>query len=180
MADLPEGLLSTVKGYLNITWQDAATDEKITGYINRGVARLRQIAGAPLSFTEEGQPRALLLDYCRYANSQALEVFEKNFEAELLDLNLSTQAPVVDGLTVQLTRGLDGTVSVMAVPAGSRYVYQVGTGLALPGRLDVCLPGSLWTAWDGISDITAAAGQEIMVVEINDDYAAERAGKATV
>lgn len=183
MADLPSGLLDTVKSYLNITWQDTATDEKITGYINRGMARLQQIAGASLDFTKEDQPRSLLLDYCRYANSQALEVFEKNFEAELLDLNLSTQAPVVDSLTVLLTAVSDSTVSVKAVPApdtGNGYVYQVGTGLALPGRLDVCLPGAGWTEWDGVSDITAASGQEVLLVEINRDYEAERAGKAAV
>lgn len=47
MADLPEGLLDAVKSYLNITWQETATDTKITGYINRGMARLQKIAGVP-------------------------------------------------------------------------------------------------------------------------------------
>lgn len=184
MADLPEGLLDAVKSYLIITWQDAATDAKVTGYISRGMARLQKIAGAStLDFTEEGQPRALLFDYCRYANSQALEVFEKNFEAELLDLNLSTQAPVIESLTVQLTVTSDSTVSAKIAPApdyGNGYVYQVGTGLTEPGRIDVCIPGDAWTEWDGSSDITAAAGQEVLIVEINGDYEAERAGKATV
>lgn len=190
MADLPDGLLDAVKGYLNITWQDTATDTKITGYINRGMARLQQIAGVPtaLDFSEEGQPRALLLDYCRYANAQALEVFEKNFEAELLDLNLSTQAPVIESLTVQLTVTSDSTVSAKIAPApdyGNGYVYQVGTGLSVPGRLDVCMADDWtpvsggWAFWDG-GDIPAAAGQEVMIVEINSDYEAERAGKATV
>jgi len=183
MADLPSGLLDAVKSYLNITWQDTATDTKLTGYINRGIARLQQIAGAPsLDFVVEGQPRALLLDYCRYANSQALEVFEKNFEAELLDLNLSTQAPVIDSLTVLLTVISDTTVSAKIAPApdeGDDYVYQVGTGLTVPGRLDVCATGA-WTVWDGVSNITAAAGQEVLIVEINEDYQAERAGKVTV
>ena len=182
MADLPEGLLDAVKSYLNITWQDTATGDKITGYINRGIARLRKIAGAPLDFAAEDQPRALLLDYCRYANSQALEVFEKNFEAELLDLNLSTQAPVIDGLTVLLTPASDSAVSAKVAPVpddGDGYVYQGGAGLTVPGRLDVCVPGA-WTAWDGFGEITAAAGQEVLIAEINGDYQAERAGKATV
>jgi hypothetical protein len=183
MADMAAALLDDVKDYLNITWQDGKTDSKITGYINRGMARLQQIAGASLDFTEEGQPRALLLDYCRYANSQALEVFEKNFEAELLDLNLSTQAPIIDNLTILLTAVSDSAVSIQAVPApdaGNSYVYQVGAGLTIPGRLDVCLPGGTWTPWDGVSDIAAVAGQEILLVEISGDCEAERAGKATV
>jgi len=82
-------LLSDVKDYLNITWQDEKTDKKITGYINRGMARLQFIAGASLDFEKEDLSRSLLLDYCRYANSQALEVFEINFQSELLELNLT-------------------------------------------------------------------------------------------
>ena len=183
MADLPKGLLAVVKSYLKITWQDNATDAEITGYINRGMARLQQIAGAPLDFTAEDQPRALLLDYCRYARSQALEVFEKNFEAELLDLNLSTQAPVIDSLTAIASPDSSGGYDLTVAPEpddGDGYVYQVGTNLALPKRLDTCVPGSTWTEWDGFSPIPAASGQQIMVVEINDEYGAERAGTVTV
>ena len=36
MADrnsLPEGLLADVKNYLNITWDDAATDTKVSGLL---------------------------------------------------------------------------------------------------------------------------------------------------
>lgn len=183
MAELPVGLLDDVKDYLNITWQDKKTDNKITGYINRGVVRLQQIAGAPLNFAEEGQPRALLLDYCRYANSQALEVFEKNFIGELLDLNLSTQAQIIEKLTVLLTDAGENAFSAQTIPEpemGSRYVYRVGTDLAFPARLDSCIPGDGWTAWDGISDIHVAAGQEVMVVEVNGEYEAQRAGKVMV
>ena len=183
MADLPEGLLDAVKEYLKITWQDAATDAEVTGYINRGMARLQQIAGAPLDFVKEDQPRFLLLDYCRYARSQALEVFEKNFEAELLDLNLSTQAPVIESLTI-VAKIYDTTFASLAIaPApddGDSYVYQVGTGLTLPQRLDTCTPGDTWMAWDGVSPIPAASGQQILLVEINGEYGAERAGTVTV
>lgn len=183
MADLPEGLLDAVKAYLKITWQDDATDAEITGYINRGMKRLQDIAGASLDFTVEDQPRALLLDYCRYARSQALEVFEKNFQAELLDLHFQYQAPVIDSLTVTPLRNVSGGYDLMIVPGmdnGNGYVCQVGTNLTLPGRLEICVPGDTWTAWDGFSPIQVAAGQQIMVVEINSDYEAERAGMVTV
>ena len=33
---LPEGLLDDVKNYLNITWEDKATDGKIRGLIDSG------------------------------------------------------------------------------------------------------------------------------------------------
>lgn len=183
MADLPEGLLAAVESYLKITWQDDATDAEITGYIKRGMTRLQEIAGAPLDFTADDQDYyQLLLDYCRYARSQALEVFEKNFEAELLDLNLRTQAPVIDSLTI-IAKIYDATLASLDVaPApdgGDGYVYQVGSGLTFPKRLDACVPGAIWTAWDGFSPIPATSGQQIMVVEINDEYGAERAGAVT-
>lgn len=85
----PKGLLSAVKDYLHITWAD--DDAAITGYIQRGIARLNRIASTELDYTAEDLPRQLLFDYCRYANSQALEVFEENFRGELLDLHLKNR-----------------------------------------------------------------------------------------
>ena len=183
MADLPTGLLDAAKTYLKITWQDDATDAEITGYINRGMARLQRIAGASLNFAVEDQPQALLLDYCRYARSQALEVFEKNFEAELIDLNLSTQAPVIDSLTAIASPDSSGGYDVTVAPGlddGDGYVYQIGAELTVPKRLDTCTPDGTWTEWDGYSPILAAPGQQIMIVEINGEYGAERAGMVTV
>lgn len=80
-------LLEQAKDYLGITWQDEATDRRISGFLERGKARLNRIAGTVLDFDAEDLPKALLLDYCRYANAQALEVFEINFTGELLDLH---------------------------------------------------------------------------------------------
>jgi hypothetical protein len=88
---MPEEILGDVKNYLNITWDDGTTDNKLTGIIKRGMARLQNIAGVPLDFTEDELPRTLLFDYCRYANSQALEMFEKNFQSELLSLHIKSQ-----------------------------------------------------------------------------------------
>ncbi len=81
--------LSDVKRYLHIGWEDEETDMNIEGYIARGMSRLNDIAGKSLDFEVEGLPRQLLLDYCRYANSQALEMFATNFQDELLTLSMS-------------------------------------------------------------------------------------------
>ena len=81
-------LLEEVKNYLDITWEDEATDQKVEGMINRGKARLEEIAGASRSFQIPGLPHSLLLDYCRYAYSNALEMFWKNFRDELVALNI--------------------------------------------------------------------------------------------
>lgn len=86
-------LLEDVKSYLKITWKDEKTDKNLTGILKRGMARLKDVAGvATINFIEEDLPRTLLFDYCRYANSQALEMFEVNFMSELLSLHLRFQA----------------------------------------------------------------------------------------
>ena len=82
-------LLDDVKSYLHVSWEE--DDDLIRGYIRRGQSRLNNIAGYELDYQAEGLPRALLLDYCRYANAQALEVFEQNFASELLTLHMDTQ-----------------------------------------------------------------------------------------
>ena len=93
---MPEELLKDIKDYLNITWEDERTDKNITGMIKRGMTYLQKVAGvSSLDFIEEDSPRALLCDYVRYANSQVLEMFETNFQSELLSLNLEYQAKEV-------------------------------------------------------------------------------------
>lgn len=89
---VPDELLEAVKSELNMTWTDAARDTRLDGYIQRGMARLQKIAGAALDFSVGSTNRQLLYDYCRYANSGALEAFETNFQSALLELNLEHQA----------------------------------------------------------------------------------------
>lgn len=79
-------LLEAVKDYLKITWDDE--DVAIQGIIDRGQAYLENLTGTDLDFDTEGQPRALLLDYCRYAYNNALEYFEENFRPQILRLQL--------------------------------------------------------------------------------------------
>lgn len=94
---MPYELLEDVKDYLHISWEDETTDKNIIGMIKRGMAYLQKVAGvSSLDFTKEDTPKALLLDYVRYANSQALELFETNFRGELLSLHLEYQAKGVD------------------------------------------------------------------------------------
>ena len=89
-------LLQDIKDYLHITWDDEKTDKNLTGMIKRGMKKLDDIAGLNLDFTIEDSPRELLFDYVRYANSQALEVWEKNFQSELLSLHLESHASLME------------------------------------------------------------------------------------
>lgn len=88
---LPEGLLEAVKNYLDITWEDPAGDEKLSGIIARGIKYVDGIAGAEMDYTVEDKPRELLFDYCRYARSNALDEFQKNYLHELLTLQLNQE-----------------------------------------------------------------------------------------
>jgi hypothetical protein len=74
-------VLQEIKNYLKITWNDE--DSYIQGIINRGKDYLNNLTGTKLDFEAEGQSKALLLDYCRYAYNNALEYFEENFHKEL-------------------------------------------------------------------------------------------------
>lgn len=86
---LPEGLLASAKTYLDITWTDAATDEKLSGILSRGIARLDKIAGVTLDYAEGTDARALLFDYARYVRANALQDFESDFADELLSLHIA-------------------------------------------------------------------------------------------
>jgi hypothetical protein len=79
-------MLQAVKNYLKIAWNDE--DSHIQGIIDRGQAYLNDLTGAELDYETDGQPKALLLDYCRYVYNNASEYFEENFAKELLRLQL--------------------------------------------------------------------------------------------
>lgn len=89
MADrnsLPEGLLADIKNYLNITWDDAATDTKVSGLIASGMGYLDKKAGSPQDYTADGDARTLLMEYVRYVRDSALEVFESNYKSLILSM----------------------------------------------------------------------------------------------
>ncbi|WP_394923263.1 hypothetical protein [uncultured Robinsoniella sp.] len=86
------GLLSDVRNYLDITYDDPETDQKLTGIIERGKVYLDNIAGVQQDYEKETASRQLLFDYCRYARNNALESFEGNFKTELLTLRIGVQA----------------------------------------------------------------------------------------
>ena len=81
-------LLSDVRNYLDITFEDEETDRKLKGIIERGMDYL---AGTEQDYEMEALPKSLLLDYCRYARNNVLELFEQNFRSELLSLRIGVQ-----------------------------------------------------------------------------------------
>ena len=97
--NVPAQLLSDIKNYLNITWDDTATDEKLCGMISSGAMYLDGKGGGTLDYESDGTPRTLLFEYVRYMRSNALDVFENNYTA--LILNMQAERLVTDGETVE-------------------------------------------------------------------------------
>lgn len=81
---VPAALLADVKNYLNITWDDVATDAKISGLIASAAAYLDSKLGGQPDYEADGMPRTLLMEYVRYARDSALDVFESNYQALIL------------------------------------------------------------------------------------------------
>lgn len=88
---LTDILLIAVKNYLDITWIDLAGDTKLTGIIARGMKYLDNAAGVELDYAVEDKPRELLMDYCRYVRSNALNEFQTNYLQELLSLQIAQE-----------------------------------------------------------------------------------------
>lgn len=95
-------------------------------------------------------------------------------------LNIRDEA--LGELTVTSAAGTgSGDTKITVVPAkaaGNSYKYKVGASLTVPVLNQVCASG--YTNWDGTADITAATGQKIMVVEVDAENRAKKAGTATV
>lgn len=81
---IPPELLADVENYLNITWNDTATDNKISGLIASASAYLDSKLGSAADYTADGLPRTLLFEYVRYARDSALDVFETNYRSMIL------------------------------------------------------------------------------------------------
>lgn len=85
-------MLGDIRNYLDITYEDEDTDKKLKGIIERGMNYLDNVAGDKQDYEKEMLPRSLLFDYCRYARSNALEMFRNNFRNELITLRIGVQA----------------------------------------------------------------------------------------
>lgn len=83
-SSIPAELLSDVKNYLDITWDDEAADKKISGLIASGTQYLDKKLGATGNYLGDGMPRTLLMEYVRYARDSALDVFENNYRSLIL------------------------------------------------------------------------------------------------
>lgn len=68
--------------------EDKTLRDRLKLIIKNGVEHLRSFAPdlTDNDFNQEGKPQELLFAYCRYANSNADEMFDTNYHALLLAL----------------------------------------------------------------------------------------------
>ena len=86
--DKDKKLLSDIKNYLDITWDDTLGDQKYMGMVQRGIAAIRGIIWY-CNFYEETQEIALLFDYVMYATAGEIPQFWANYKEEILSLQIA-------------------------------------------------------------------------------------------
>lgn len=65
-----------------------------------------------------------------------------------------------------------------SLSAGNSYKYKTASSVTVPEFGAECKSG--YTAWDGVSEITATTGNKILIVEVDANNKAVKAGSATV
>ena len=85
-------------------------------------------------------------------------------------------------LTVQSVEGdTVGNTKITVTPEieeGHSYKYKVAASPTMPTYDQVCSSG--YTNWNGTDEITATTGQKIVVVEVDSENKAKKAGEATI
>lgn len=90
-------LLQDVKDYLDITWEDPATDRKAAGWTQAGINYLDGKAGEQLDYQTGSDGWALLMEFARYARDGALDVFENNYRHLILAMQHERMIKRADG-----------------------------------------------------------------------------------
>lgn len=92
---------------------------------------------------------------------------------------------VEDGLGELTVASVAGTTSgktkitvTPALTSGNSYKYKAAANPTAPEYNAVCTTG--YTAWNGTDEISATTGQKIIIVEVDADNKAKKAGQATI
>lgn len=112
----------------------------------------------------------------------ASEIVLPSFEGMDNVYVINTNAKIGE-LTVNFVAGTSasGKTKVTVSPslsAGNSYKYKTASSVTVPEFGAECRSG--YTAWDGVSEITATTGNKILIVEVDANNKAVKAGSATV
>lgn len=103
-------------------------------------------------------------------------------------LHSSKTTPVTEymkALTITSAEGTEvgsTTITIAEDKLGesNTYVYKIGKRLSTPLINEICSEDAGYTAWDGASDIEAAKGGKILIVEVDASGKAKAAGISSV
>nr|DAQ48800.1 MAG TPA: Major capsid protein [Caudoviricetes sp.] len=112
----------------------------------------------------------------------ASEIVLPSFEGMDNVYVINTNAKIGE-LTVNSVAGTSasGKTKVTVSPSlstGNSYKYKTASSVTAPEFGTECKSG--YTAWDGVSEITATTGNKILIVEVDANNKAVKAGSATV
>lgn len=117
-----------------------------------------------------------------YAMTDAIVGFFDTTTLEFTIEKPETAPPILGVLTVTSTVGTaSGATKIAVVPLisnGNSYKTKTGAAVTVPTFGQACTSG--YTAWDGISEVTATIGAKLLVVEVDGENKAVSAGEAVV
>ena len=81
-------LMELILNELDLIHADSDMKKKIMRMVESGKAYLDDKFGAPINYNMDKQALELLISYCRYARSNAIEQFSHDFLSEITALGL--------------------------------------------------------------------------------------------
>ena len=177
---VPSELMKTIYDFSDVNgW---AVDE-LAAQINMCLIHpMAVITPVSYTFSKLDAPSALTEGKYYYYEEAFEDVFILNKKADAIQFNITI--PVATGLTVTSVAGTSsGNTKITVAPAkgtGHSYVYKTAATVEAPKVADLCDSAAGYTTWDGTADITATTGNKIVIVEVDGDGLAVKAGIATV
>lgn len=83
---------ATMKPELGIHWDNEETKSKVERYISSCKAKLNRLIGAKLDYVEGTEEGELLIHAVEYEYYKKAELFEDNYQDDIISLRLNYQA----------------------------------------------------------------------------------------
>lgn len=77
-------LLADLKADQGVSWSDPDTDSSFRTHAGNGMARIDRLLGEPGDYLTPGDARMLLFEYVRYGRAGALDVWEHNYQHDII------------------------------------------------------------------------------------------------
>lgn len=79
-------LVEQLKERLNITWEDASTENKLSNIVEDAKIILDHKLGAEIDYSKAGMERNLFMNYCLYAWNDCANEFDKSYLSEIYQI----------------------------------------------------------------------------------------------